>query len=331
MNESSGFQARNPLSISAIVPTLDRPAALGRTLHSLAAQGVLPAELIVIDGSTGTSSKDVVEQYAVQWSPQCVVTWRKASQLGAAVQRNQGIALATQPVVWFFDDDIIFEEGCLQRLWQALEADRALAGVNAMITNQNYHPPGMVSRTVFAILNGRREASYAGRGLGPAVNLLPEDRDTLPEVVPVEWLNTTCTLYRREALPEPVFDSVFTGYSLMEDVALSLRVGRNQKLANARSARIFHDSQPGAHKADPRALSCMELVNRHYVMTQILGRVRIRDFCKLWFWELFQLALAAKSERLGARFWLRLQGKWRAVKRILESDPNGSTNAGAKN
>ena len=321
---------RISLPISAIVPTLDRPAALGRTLHSLAAQGVLPAELIVIDGSAGTASKEVVEQFAVQWSGQCAVTWRKASQLGAAAQRNQGAALATQAVVWFFDDDIVFEQGCLQRLWQALESDRALAGVNAMITNESYHPPGLVSRTVFAVLNGGSEPSYAGRVLGPAINLLPEDRGDLPEVVPVEWLNTGCTLYRRTALPDPPFDSVFAGYSLMEDLALSLRVGRNWKLANVRAARIFHDGQTGAYKADPRALSCMELVNRHYVMTQILGRVRVRDFCKLWFWELFQLAVAAKSERLGPGFWLRLQGKWRALKRIHESGRKGPANAGAK-
>ena len=318
------------LPISAIVPTLDRPAALGRTLHSLAAQGVLPAELLVIDGSAGTASKEVVEQFAVHWPGQCAVLWRKASQLGAAVQRNQGAALATQAVVWFFDDDIVFETGCLQRLWQALESDRALAGVNAMITNESYHPPGLVSRTVFAILNGRSEPSYAGRVLGPAVNLLPEDGDALPEVVPVEWLYGGCALYRREALPEPPFDSVFTGYSLMEDLALSLRVGRHRKLANVRTARIFHDSHLGAYKLDPRALSCMELVNRHYVMTRILERVRFRDFCKLWFWELFQLAVAAISEPLGARFWLVLQGKLRAVKLILASGRAGSADASAK-
>lgn len=320
---------RNFLPISAIVPTLERPAALGRTLDSLSLQGALPAELVVIDGSADSSSKRVVEQYAAQWSPQCVVQWQSASLLGAAAQRNQGMALATQSALWFFDDDVVFEEGCLERLWQALESDRALAGVNAMITNQSYHPPGLVSRTVFAMLNGRRESTYAGRILGPAVNLLPEDKDDLPEVVPVEWLNTTCTLYRRAALPEPPFDSVFTGYSLMEDVTLSLRVARNMKLANVRTARIFHDSQPGAHKSDPRKLGCMELVNRHYVMTQILQRVRFRDFCKLWLWELFQVALAAKSERLGAPFWLLLQGKFQAVKAILGSGRKDSTHVTA--
>src|SRR4029077_19457523 len=108
--------------------------------------------------------------------------------------------------------------------------------------------PGRVSRLVFRLMGERREASYAGKGLGPAGNLLPENRDDLPEMVPVQWLNTTCTMYRREALPEPPFPTNFTGYSLMEDLALSLQVGKSWRLMNARTARVFHDSQPGDHK-----------------------------------------------------------------------------------
>src|SRR4030081_113783 len=118
-------------------------------------------------------------------------------------------------------------------------------------------------------MSGKREVSYPGSVLGPAVNLLPEDREDLPEVVPVEWLNTTCTLYRREALPDPPFHDHFNGYSLMEDLTLSLTVGRRWKLANARTARIYHDSQPGTHKSDPALLAEMQLINRHFVMTRI--------------------------------------------------------------
>jgi hypothetical protein len=149
--------------------------------------------------------------------------------------------------------------------------------------------------------------------LGPAVNLLPEDRENLPEVVPVEWLNTTCTLYRREALPSPPFDSVFTGYSMMEDLTLSLRVGKKWKLANARTARIFHDSQPGSHKSDPVALAEMELVNRYYVMTQVMGNRRFRDFVRLFLWEAFQLsacAVASQSRPTLPALW---RGKWRGL------------------
>jgi hypothetical protein len=221
--------------------------------------------------------------------------------------------------LWFFDDDVVFEAGCLDRLWGALQADAGLGGVNAMIANQRYQSPGLVSGTIFALMNGKREATYAGRILGPAINLLPEDRDDLPEVVAVEWLNSTCTLYRREALPTPPFDAMFTGYSLMEDVTASLRVGRRWKLANVRKARIFHDSQPGSHKSDLCAVSRMELVNRHYVMTEILQRVRSRDYAKLWLWELFQIAAAAKGERMRAPFWHLVQGKWQALKYIVGS------------
>ena len=121
------------LPVSAIVPTRARPIPLARALESLAAQGVRLAELIVIDGSTDVFSRRVVEQHAKR-SPGCTVVWQPASQLGAAVQRNQGVAIATQPLICFFDDDILFERDCLLRLWNALQRDNEIGGVNATIS-----------------------------------------------------------------------------------------------------------------------------------------------------------------------------------------------------
>jgi hypothetical protein len=202
-------------------------------------------------------------------------------------------------------------------LWSALQSDASLGGVNAMITNQRYQPPGRVSRLMFRLMAGRAQRSYAGQVLGPAINLLPEDRCDLPEVVPVQWLNTTCTLYRREAIPRPPFPGNFTGYSLMEDLSLSLSVGRNWKLVNVRTARIYHDSRPGSHKVDPVAISRMELVNRHYVMTKVMGRRQFGDYARLALWELFQLAISALQERGNVGFWRELRGKWLGVCEIL--------------
>jgi GT2 family glycosyltransferase len=202
--------------------------------------------------------------------------------------------------VGFCDDDIIFETDCIKRMWEALRGDGKLGGVNATITNQGYHSPGRATRLVLRMMHSRHEPTYAGRVIGPAVNLLPEDRSDLPEVVPVDWLNTTCTMYRREALPVPPFDSCFSGYSMLEDLALSLRVSRRWRLANVRTARIYHDSQPGPQKSDPRIVAEMELRNRHYIMREILGRNRIADHARLALWETFQLAaLVARPSGLG--------------------------------
>jgi GT2 family glycosyltransferase len=281
------------LSISAIVPTRNRSIPLARTLNSLAQQSIQPLEMIVVDGSNDDRTKNLCQSQIPGLNTQ--IKYYRATEIGAATQRNQAMAYASQNVIWLMDDDILLEPECLARLWAALQSDPGIGGVNAMIVNQRYLPPGKISRLLFRFLHGHSEASYAGKCIGPAFNLLPEDNSNLPEVVPVEWLNTTCTLYRREALPQPLFSAHFTGYSLMEDVTLSLTVGKKWKLANARTARIFHDSQPGDHKSNPPVLAKMDLVNRHYVMTQILERRKLKDYFKLLVLQMFQIVASLTS------------------------------------
>lgn len=300
---------------TAVIPTRNRADALRRTLESLAAQSTQPRELIVNDASEDELTKDLCASGIAGLESR--IRYSRASYIGAAVQRNEAVLEVKQPTILFMDDDILFEPMCIARLWSALNSNSGLGGVNAMITNQRYQAPGRISRFVFLLMDGRSESSYAGRVLGPGVNLLPEDRADLPEVVPVEWLNTTCTLYRREALPDPPFPSQFKGYSLMEDVTLSLTVGKDWQLANARTARIYHDSQPGTHKSDPRALAEMHLVNRHYVMTKILGRDKFSDYLKLICFELFLLASSLQSSSGRATLGLALRGRVEALRRMV--------------
>ncbi|WP_421656717.1 glycosyltransferase family 2 protein [Leptothermofonsia sp. ETS-13] len=313
-----------PLPISALVPTRHRPAAFARTLHSLAQQSVQPVEMIVVDGSEDDQTKTLCHSQIPGLLTQ--IQYYRATEIGAATQRNQAIARATQDVIWLMDDDILLEPDCLKRLWEALQSDPRMGGVNAMITNQRYLPPGRISRVLFQFLHGQSEASYAGKCIGPALNLLPEDDPNLPEVVLVEWLNTTCTLYRREALPQPLFSSHFTGYSLMEDVTLSLMVGKQWKLANARTAKIFHDSQPGDHKNNSGVLAAMSLVNRHYVMTQILERRSPSDYIKLIVLQLFEVAALLQSIQGWRSLPAVVAGKAQAVAQIMASKSLSSNN-----
>jgi glycosyltransferase involved in cell wall biosynthesis len=304
------------LPAAVVIPTRDRAAALRRTLESLARQSAQPAVVSIVDASADGSTRSLCVEEVIP-SLRSVLLWHSADLAGAASQRNQGVRGCSQPVIGFMDDDILFEPDCFGRLWRALHSDNRIGGVNAMITNQRYQSPGRISQIVFRLLDDRPEASYAGRVLGPAVNLLPEDREDLPEVVPVEWLNTGCTLYRREALPDPPFPDHFKGYSLMEDLTLSLTVGRFWKLANARTARIYHDSQPGIHKFDPKLIAEMQLVNRHYVMTKVLGRSRFSDYLKLLVFEFFSLLSILRVPAGRTVFGPTVRGKIRACRQIL--------------
>lgn len=305
------------LPISAIIPTRDRARVFRRALESLAQQSVQPVEMIVVDGSDSEETRSLCESQIPHLETK--IYYYRATELGAATQRNQAIAHATQNTIWLLDDDILLEPECLSRLWKALQSDPKMGGVNAMITNQKYLPPGRVSRRLLAFLNGKPEASYAGKCIGPALNLLPEDNPNLPEIVSVEWLNTTCVLYRREALPDPLFPPNFQGYSLMEDVTLSLRVGKSWKLANARTARIFHDSQPGSHKNNVGVLAQMELVNRYYVMTKVLGRNQAKDYWKFVVLQLFAIVASLQSFQGIISLPNLLWGKIKGTKEILLS------------
>ena len=303
------------LKISALVATRNRSQSFEKMLDSLARQSMQPIEMIVVDGSDDDSTKQVCHREILNLKTKII--YHRATELGAATQRNQAMQYATQDTIWLLDDDIILESNCVARLWQALDDNSQLGGVNAMITNQKYLPPGKASRYLFRLLHGRSEVSYAGKCIGPALNLLPEDHPRLPEVVPVEWLNTTCVMYRREALPAPLFPPIFTGYSLMEDLTLSLIVGKTWQLANARTARIFHDSQPGDHKNNLGVLAKMDLVNRHYVMTQILERNRPTDYCKLIILQLFGIATSIVSDRELRSLPQILKGKLSAISEII--------------
>jgi len=304
-------------SLSAVVATADRAEALKQTLESLASQTTLPSELLVVDVSCSGTSREVVRAFSDKIGGACTTRWLAAEQRGAAAQRNQGVSMASGRFIWFFDDDVVFQPCCLERLWDALRSGPDIGGVSAMITNQKYHEPGAVSRWVYRLLGGGPGPDYAGRIFGPAVNLLPADRERMPEVVPVGWLNTTCTLYRREALPDPPFGSFFTGYSMMEDAALSLVVARKWKLVNARTARIFHDTQPGKHKDDAAQVAQMAVVNRDFVARQILGKKGIRYGSSLAVWAAFQFAAQVGQLGRNPRAWGVIKGSMQGYAKIV--------------
>lgn len=296
------------LPISGIIPTINREAILKRTLLSISKQNLQPAEIIIIDASDDFSDQKELQEIYPELKSE--IKWLKAKEKGAAKQRNQGVSLANNDFILFMDDDIILEDNCIEKLWIAVNSEQNIGGANAMITNQRYTTPGFISRNFFRVLNGKRLDSYAGKVIGPALNLLPEDNPELSEIVDVEWLNTTCTIYKKEALPFPPFPDYFEGYSLMEDLTLSLIVGKKWKLVNARTARIFHDSQTGLHKSNVTINAKMDIVNRFYVMTKIHERNKITDYFKFFLLQVFQVISTLISKQGRKIFADVLKGKF---------------------
>jgi glycosyltransferase involved in cell wall biosynthesis len=298
------------LPLSVIIATADRSKSLNSTLRSLSAQNCQPSEIIIIDASSNNATELTIksEKYNLPGR----IEYKKAGQKGAAVQRNEGVELAKYDIIGFMDDDIFLEPYCIENLWNACQ-DANVGGVNALITNQQYVVPGFVTRTFYKLMDGKKAKQPGGKLLGPLINVLPADDKGLGQIVPVEWLNTTCTFYNKKYLPQPPFDLHFKGYSLMEDVALSIRVGKVAKLYNVRAARIFHDTQPGSEKNNIAIMAEMELVNRYYVMKNVAGITGWKPYFKLLFQQLFY----AFTTQLIFRFAF-IKGKMKGIKKIMK-------------
>ena len=294
---------------SAVIATGNRSEMLTRTIESIAKQSCQPLEIIIVDSSSDHDTFSVCRSFK---NLNANIKYVQANKKGSASQRNQGVSLADHPFILFCDDDIVFQPNCLEKLWEAINLSPDVGGCNALISNQKFHEPGTTSRIFYQLMSGGKKVN-AGECFGPVINLLPDDNPNLPAHVEVDWLNTTCTLYRREALPEPPFDDHFSGYSLMEDVALSLRVRKSWKLLNVREAIIFHDSQTGGEKSDIRAMAHMDLVNRYYIMKNVLGQAVLKNLFKLAAHQLFMAIASGNVAK--TQCW---KGKYSGIKAIID-------------
>jgi glycosyltransferase involved in cell wall biosynthesis len=92
------------LHVTAIVPTSDRPILLERALRSVAAQELVPSELIVVDDAS--EGHEAVTRRAVeQWGLGPVQVVANSRAKGAGGARNTGAELANGEVLAFLDDD----------------------------------------------------------------------------------------------------------------------------------------------------------------------------------------------------------------------------------
>jgi glycosyltransferase involved in cell wall biosynthesis len=289
--------------VSAILPTRNRAPILSRFFDSLELQDAMPAEIVVCDGSEGIDTERVVTSRHEAWDGQYAnrVHWQylRAARVGLAPQRNQAVAAATQPFVWFLDDDMLLEPSCLRQLYGTISGGPSIGGVTATLANEPYHPPGRWTRALMRWFeDGRERQSYASACVGPGWTFLHDPEG--PELTRAEWLGGGCTVYRKAALPVPAVPDHFEEGGIGEDLAASLTVGQHWQMYHVRDARAIHDSQGGTHKRSQRRIADQSLRNRWHIMTCVMGKRGPRDvldFAAMHLFGLLSLALRRAPQR----------------------------------
>ena len=256
-----------PLAYSIVIATYERPSELRVTLESIAAQTRAPELVAVVDSSRDERTREVVESFAARLP----VRYERAERPSAAVQRNQGARGVTTPLVAFVDDDVFVPPTSFAALCEAFDRDEAgsTGGVAARITGMQHPVPRGLLWLYYRLQAGYAHPTYGGKLFGPAINCLPSYTEAEGDLIPSDWLNSTCVFYRTELFQREKFPQ-FEGYSFLEDVHLSSRIGRTHRLYFHRTADFEHRDAPSDFKRDVRKLMQMRMRHQRLVARDIL-------------------------------------------------------------
>lgn len=304
-------------TISAIVPTIGRPASLGRLLDSLARQSRPVDEVVVADASGTTETRDLLAEE--KWLQRGLRTrWLPVAPPSAVRQRVAAIAASQGEFLLLLDDDVELEPDCVQEMVTLLESDD-VAAVSAHISNLRWPRPTRAWRAVLA-MTGVGDGEWQGKVLGP---LLRFGYDPLPATPqPMSWIGAGNTIVRASAYRHAGgFSTFFLDRSSMnEDVDLGLKLARQGRILFCPTARIAHYHAPEGRVSLSRA-ALDDLYNRFWVLHRTRGLSRLKAFA--WVVTFYFVETAANTASLTFGRppngdWARFRGRTSAVMRLLK-------------
>ncbi len=276
------------LRIAFVVATKDRPEELRRLWQSLLAQSRIPDEVVVIDAGARPSSLSEGE------GPRPGLRFIRTAIASASRQRNIGLDAIIRDVdlVGFLDDDAVLEADAVEemlRFWSLAGADVAGAAFN--MTN---HPPldwPFLKRLPLV----ERLGLYSGRGGAVTVSGFQTMIGPVDSTVWTDWLPSGASVWRHEVFSRVRFDEWFAGYSYLEDLDFSYRVGRTARLAVVAPARYRHLPASGG-RGSGYAFGVREVLNRTHFVQKHSALSLARCRAALGFRLLMSLAFAVREQ-----------------------------------
>lgn len=197
------------MTVSVVIPELDRTDLLARVLRSLAAQELAASvslEVIVVDNGSGESPAAVARSLGAR-------TIRLEVNRGVSHALNRGIEQSTGEWIVLLNNDVRLAPD-----WLSLLLDSSTEGDTWFATGK------VLSSTLPGLLDGAGDAACRG-GTAWRIGHGRPDGPLFSEPRPTFFPSATAALFRREFFDRAgLFDESFFAY--LEDVELGMRAAR---------------------------------------------------------------------------------------------------------
>jgi GT2 family glycosyltransferase len=273
--------------IAFIIPTKERPKELFRLLKNLEDQTYRPDQVIVVDGSREPLENIVKESTLLR------LNYLRCFPPSATKQRNVGLN-AVEPkitLIGFLDDDIMLEKNALEAMMKFW--GRAPGEIGGAAFNMVNHPPIFMAKLKSSSLvekfklYSKERGKVVSSGFQTMIGFVKETKF-------VEWLPLTASVWSKEIFNEFKFDEWFNGYSYLEDLDFSYRVGKKYKLAVVADAKYYHYP---ASRESAYVFGKKEVINRIYFVKKNRELSLFRCYLTLFGRLLLTLTLGIRTRK----------------------------------
>jgi GT2 family glycosyltransferase len=251
---------RASLTVDVAICTRDRPDELRSCLESVYTQTVRPQTTLVVNG--GQPLGDHGEGVSVV-----------ASAPGLPRQRNVALALLTNDLVVFLDDDVELEPTYLQQIVEWFETHAECVGAGGHIVNDRpLSRSSILCRRAFNLGTGDGKLRASGDGLYLYHPMCP----TL-----VDYLSGSNMAWRRNRIEGLRFDENLDGYGYMEDIDFSLAAAGRGELWMVPTARLLHAKTETA-RVSPGAYVRQVFANGAYLFAKHQRSQGLSGYAYAW-------------------------------------------------
>ena len=204
------------MTLSAVIPTRNRPEDLAKAVASVLAQTRPADELVIVDQSPGDESARLVQAMFTSDLPTRLVYIHDTQIAGLVDAKRVGSARAAGDIVCFLEDDVILEPDYMARIEWGFESRPDMCGCSGIITNW----PG-ASELHIAV----RAMFFRGIFHDPRLRGFAEAIRGARELIPCDVLSGGLSAWRRHVFEQVPFDTK-NGFFMFEDMEFSTRVVR---------------------------------------------------------------------------------------------------------
>ena len=268
--------------VSVIIPTMNRPSALKRTIKAYLKGTLIPTEIIIIDQSNEEKFVEEIKIFLETIAKVKIVYYYQAIA-SLTVARNKGFSLAENEIIICSDDDVDVYENTLENVVDIMR-DKSVSMIGGLDDNMG------LSRSGLGYLIGTK--SFIKRKIGHVtLSMLGRYPNRVIDEVKTEWAMGYFFVIRKSLVEKwhISWDENLTSYAYAEDLDFSFnyyRKSNEEKLRCILSDKV-HVKHLGSleYRVPSRRSTFMYVINRYYLSVKHKMGLKSRiamSWCNFW-------------------------------------------------